>query len=224
MRRPRFIALQARHAKGPLGRLIASIMARETHHDNLRAIEALDVRPSDNVLDIGTGHGQALSKLAASAPSGVVTGIDPSELMVEIATTRNAPLVSAGRVQIMKADAADLPFPDETFEKAMAVHVLYFWTSLGVSLKEIVRVLKPGGRLVLVFRSAADQRAVASFPSDIYRFPLVEDVTAQLLAAGMTIDLIKTDDATTRSRPVFVLATRALQSTKCGIVPDAISR
>lgn len=64
MRRPRFIAAQARHAKGPTGRLIAWIMAHETRGDNLRTIEALDVLPTDNVLDIGTCHGRALTELA----------------------------------------------------------------------------------------------------------------------------------------------------------------
>ncbi len=45
MKRPRFIAEQARHAKGPLGRFVAFVMARETFAGNMRAIDALDVQP-----------------------------------------------------------------------------------------------------------------------------------------------------------------------------------
>jgi len=208
MRRPRFIAIQARHAKGPLGRLIAWIMARETHHDNLRAIEALDLDPSDHVLDVGTGHGRALSALAIRTPGGVVTGIDPSELMVEIATTRNASLVRVRRVEVLKADVGNLPFPNKAFAKAMAVHALYFWPSLGGSLKEIARVLKPGGRLVLVFRSAADKRAVAAFPADIYRFPTQTEVVSALTAAKVDVDRIDSGEPSQRERPILITGTR----------------
>ncbi|NJM36345.1 MAG: methyltransferase domain-containing protein [Rhodomicrobium sp.] len=88
MRRPRFIAEQARHAKGALGRLIAFIMARETRAENIRAIEALAVTPRDHVLDIGSGPGRSIAELAARTPDGRVVGVDPSELMVEIAARR----------------------------------------------------------------------------------------------------------------------------------------
>ena len=70
MRRPRFIAAQARQAQGPLGRLIAFIMARETAGPNRAAIQALGVLQSDRILDIGCGPGVALRELAAAAPAG----------------------------------------------------------------------------------------------------------------------------------------------------------
>ena len=57
MRRPHFIAEQARHATGLLGRIVAFIMARETWAENQRAIDALDIQPTDHILDIGCGHG-----------------------------------------------------------------------------------------------------------------------------------------------------------------------
>jgi trans-aconitate methyltransferase len=92
VRRPRFIAEQARHAKGPLGRLIAFIMARETWAQNLQAIDALTIAPNDHVLDIGSGPGRSIAELARRASSGRIVGIDPSELMADIAVRRNAKL------------------------------------------------------------------------------------------------------------------------------------
>jgi ubiquinone/menaquinone biosynthesis C-methylase UbiE len=183
-------------------------MAHQTRHDNLRASEALDLRAMDRVLDIGTGHGRALSVLAAATPSGVVTGIDPSELMVEIATTRNAALVNARRVQVLKADAEDLPFPDKAFDKVMAVHSIYFWPSLSDAFEQIARVLKPGGRLALVFRSASDERAVAAFPADIYRFPELTEVSHALEAAGLGIVHIDKEIERHRSLSVLIVAAR----------------
>jgi ubiquinone/menaquinone biosynthesis C-methylase UbiE len=188
MRRPRFIAEQARHAKGLLGRIIAIIMARETWAQNRRAIAALGVRDNDRVLDIGCGPGRSLGTLAALAAQGHVAGVDPSVLMAEIAAERNRALVTARRVEIVVAGAASLPFADGSFDKVLCVHVIYFWDDMAAALGEIARVLKPQGRLALVFRTSADERAVRSFPAEVYRFPVLCDVVMGLEAAGFSVD------------------------------------
>jgi ubiquinone/menaquinone biosynthesis C-methylase UbiE len=191
MRRPRFIAEQARHAKGLLGRAIAAIMARETWAENRRAIAALGVEASDWVLDVGSGPGRSLAALAGLASRGRVAGVDPSHLMAEIATRRNRALVAAGRVEIVVAGAASLPFADGTFDKALCVHVIYFWDDMQAALREIARVMKPGGRLALVFRTGADEAAVRNFPAGVYRFPALCDVVKELEAAGFSVDVGK---------------------------------
>lgn len=184
MRRPRFIAEQARHARGPIGRVIAFIMARETWAQNRQAIDGLGIAPGDEVLDLGCGPGRALSELARRATSGRVVGADPSELMVEVASQRNRALVEAGRVDVTVGGVEALPFQTGQFDKVLCVHVLYFWPDLDAAFREIARVTKPGGRLALLFRSDADRGAVHSFPSEVYRFPAVSDVTAALRRAG----------------------------------------
>ena len=165
MRRPRFIAEQARNAKGVVGRIVAAIMARETWDKNRRAIEAIEVKERDCVLDIGCGHGRSLTALAALARKGRVVGVDPSELMAEIAVRRNRGLVRARSVEVRIATADALPFPDAAFDKAMCVHVVYFWTDLDAALREIARVLKPDARLALVFSTDANKAAVRTFPT-----------------------------------------------------------
>ena len=167
MRRPKVIAEQARHASGLLGRVIAFIMARETWAENQRAMDALDLCACDHVIDIGCGHGRSLGLLAARAANGRVVGIDPSDLMAEIAVNRNRALIKAGKVKVATASAGDLPFDADAFDKALCVHVIYFWRDLRTCFREIARVLKPNGRLVLVFRTDADEAAVAAFPADV---------------------------------------------------------
>ena len=208
MRRPRFIAEQARHAKGLLGRLIAFIMARETWTQNRRAIDALVVAETDRVLDIGCGPGRSIAALASLATSGRVVGADPSELMAEIAAGRNRSLIKNGRAEVVVASAASLPFDDASFDKALCVHVVYFWNDLTVAFREIARVTKPGGRLALLFRTDADQKAVSAFPAEVYRFPSLSDVIAPLEAAGFAVEQNDELCCEPNSTPVLLLATK----------------
>lgn len=208
MRRPRFIAEHARDARGPVGRLIAFIMARETWAQNVRAIEALGVGETDHVLDVGCGHGRSLATLAARAPKGRVLGADPSELMTEIAIDRNRALVKAGRVGVSVAGVEALPFPDCAFDKALCVHVLYFWEDLDVALREIARVLKSGGRLALLFRTGADAAAVQNFPAEVYRFPAFDEVIVALGRVGFVVDTADELRGERRPEPVLLLAVK----------------
>lgn len=205
MRRPVFIAAQARRAQGPLGRLIAFIMAKETAAPNRRAVDALGVFQGDRILDVGCGPGTALTELAAAAPSGHVAGIDLSPLMIKVARRRNKSLVRNGRVSVTEASATALPFPDRSFDKALCVHVIYFWDDLGPGLSEIARVLKPGGRIALLFRSSDDPRSVQSFPASVYRFRTQHDVEAALSTAGFAVDSPTTSDP---QSPTLFIATR----------------
>ncbi len=209
MRRPRFIAEQARHARGWLGCLIAFIMARETWAENQRAIDALDVGASDRVIDIGCGHGRSLGALAARTTGGHVVGVDPSDLMTEIAVDRNHALVRSGKIKVAIASAGDLPFDAAAFDKALCVHVIYFWKDLRTSFREIARVLKPDGRFVLVFRTDADEAAVAAFPADVYSFRPLREVTAALSDAGFAVDdeLLAQQQGKT---PTLLVATKRL--------------
>lgn len=208
MRRPVFIAEQARNAHGIVGRIIAGIMAHETRGDNLWAIETLAPKPGEHILDLGTGHGAALGELAARThPAGSVTGVDPSELMTRMAASRNSDLVRSGQVRVVHASADNLPFEDNFFDRAMAVHVLYFWRDLAKPLEELARVLKPEGVLVLLFRSQGDPR-VGAFPEEVYTFRTVGEVTAALEAAGFRIDKINPSPVDGRSVPTVVKAVR----------------
>ena len=187
MRRPRFIAEHARNARGLLGRMIAFIMARETWSQNLRVMDALGINQGDRILDVGCGHGRGLTELATRAGNGCVVGVDPSELMVEIAAQRNRALIEAARVNVVLAPVESLPFDDDVYDKVLCVHVLYFWKDLDASLREIARVLKPGGRLGLLFRTRADLAATASFPPEIYRFPALAEVRAVIEQVGLAL-------------------------------------
>ncbi|WP_185970203.1 MULTISPECIES: class I SAM-dependent methyltransferase [unclassified Mesorhizobium] len=164
-------------------------MAHETWSENQRAIASLAIESGESVLDIGCGHGRSLGALASLAQGGRVVGLDPSMLMAEIAVKRNRELVRSRRVEVVIGGVDALPFADATFDKALCVHVIYFWDELQRAFSEIARVLRPGGRLVLVFRTNADEKAKQAFPSDVYRFPALTDVLSVLAKAGLVGEL-----------------------------------
>jgi len=194
MRRPEFIAHQGRHPHGILGAIIARVMAKETAADNKQAIALLGLKESDHVVDIGTGHGRSLGVIAGLAPAGLAVGVDNSEVALNIARQSNERLIRAGRVRVELARSDALPFPDASFDKAMAVHTLYFWNPAEPHLAEIARVLKPRGKLVLGFRPAEDACVTRNFPASVYTFRSTGAVEALLADTGFNVDRFKRRD------------------------------
>jgi SAM-dependent methyltransferase len=183
MRRPEFIARQSGCPSGILGRVIGRVMAVETAAANECALQLLRLEPTDRVLEVGFGHGCTIERAADRLPHGFIAGVDISEQMVRTASHRNRHHITAGRVALELSDGSPLPFQDGSFDKAFAVHVLYFWPEPLDQLREIRRVLKPGGCCVLGVRVRSDKRT-ADFPRSVYRFYDVSEVEALLARSG----------------------------------------
>jgi len=116
------------------------------------AMRLLDLRREDVVLELGCGSGRLLSRVAAQAQRGSVTGIDPSPLMVRHARFRNRRFVERGVLDLRRGASDDLSmWPAAHFDKVYGLHVVYFWRTPERDLAEIRRVLRPGGRFVLGF-------------------------------------------------------------------------
>jgi ubiquinone/menaquinone biosynthesis C-methylase UbiE len=107
-------------------------------------IEAPDLRQGERVLDVACGTGVA-ARLAAErvAPTGTVVGIDPNPGMLEAARR------TSGDVEWKQGAAEDLPLPDGSFDVVVCSLGFQFFADKGRGLKEMGRVLTPGGRLAL---------------------------------------------------------------------------
>ncbi len=125
---------------------------------NRLAIAALDIKPSDTVLELGFGPGMAIELLAAAASSGNIYGVDASPLMLARARRRNIRLIRSGRVALTEGSFERLPFPDDSIDKVLAVNVAYFWSDASPALTEARRVLRPGGVISIYATDAAAMR------------------------------------------------------------------
>ena len=108
----------------------------------------LDVRPDDRVLEVGFGPGVGIQLLLHRVPAGSVAGIDYSQ---EKAAARNAAALRNLRVDLRYGSVERMPFPDERFDKALAINSMQAWPDARPGLREIRRVLKHGGNVALGF-------------------------------------------------------------------------
>ncbi|WP_111412216.1 class I SAM-dependent methyltransferase [Billgrantia lactosivorans] len=142
---------------GLLGRVGGTIMARMNRRIAQRVIELLEIQPSDSVLEVGFGPGVGVQLLADCVPSGCVAGIDASGEMVQQAKARNAKGIRAGRVELRQHSVEDLPYRNATFDKALAINSLQAWPDAAAGLREIRRVMSPGGVMALGFTPHSGQ-------------------------------------------------------------------
>src|SRR5688572_6979821 len=143
-------------------------MSFETAATNDKALALLELEQGDRVLDVGCGHGRTIERAAKTVgEDGLVGGIDASEAMLRIARGRCQRLIDAGRVRLTLADSASIPYPDESFDKLVTVHTLYFWDDPRRHLRELHRVLRPGGRLVVGFHPKGTV-TTRSCPESVY--------------------------------------------------------
>ena len=85
-------------------------------------------------------------------------GVDYAAGSVGTSRATNARLIREGRVEVQEASVAELPFPDATFDLVTAVETHYYWPDLPHDLREILRVVKPGGSAIVIaetFRGSA---------------------------------------------------------------------
>ena len=125
----------------------AIYQTRDMVESRRRTIEALRLTPGARVLDVGSGPGLFADEIAQMvSPTGIVRGVDLSEPMIEIAWARCA---DKPWVDFQIADAVSLPFKDGDFDACVSVQTLEFVPEVDAALRELYRVLRPGGRLAV---------------------------------------------------------------------------
>ena len=141
---------QCQKPTGWLGRLVLRNM--NSRHSKVTdwGLSHVAVGEHDTVLDVGCGGGRTVSKLAAIVTQGKICGVDYSSESVAVATRINKQWIDVGRVEIREASVSELPFSKGVFDLVTAVETHFWWPDLRADMREVLRVLKPGGTLIII--------------------------------------------------------------------------
>lgn len=124
------------------------------------AVGLLDVKPADQVLEIGCGHGIVTTLVCDRLTDGHITGIDRSATMIRMAEKRNSRCIAAGKARfyVMDLKTADL---GAQYDKILALNVNLFWQQPDEGLGAVRRLLAAGGSLYLFFQPPTSDKATA---------------------------------------------------------------
>ena len=146
--------------RGPIGPIGARVMMRISRPFHRAMAAELDLQPDDELLDVGCGSAGLIVDHAARVR--YVAGLDASELQVAMARRRLADRIAAGTAEIVQGDAGALPWDDGRFSVVTSINALKFVPDPGVVLREMQRVLRPGGRMAVTMGEAEEAPARAT--------------------------------------------------------------
>ncbi len=133
--------------KGFLGKILAKGMARGHKEFYKNALKKINPKKEDIYLEIGFGSGIFINKYLSHVSK--ISGIDYSLDMVKLASVINKKFVESGKAEFKQGNASSLPWDDNEFTVVAAIEVFFFFDEIEKTLKEIFRVLKPGGRFII---------------------------------------------------------------------------
>lgn len=135
--------------RGRLGKLGARVMPRMVGPLYAMMAKELDLRPDDDLLDVGCGSARLLAERASHVR--YVAGLDASEIQVGMARERLAERIADGTAEVVLGDAMAMPWEEGRFSVISCLNCLKFVPDPQQALREMSRVLRPGGRAVLTF-------------------------------------------------------------------------
>jgi len=172
--------------RGFAGRIHVIFMNRghKSIYENVARV--LELQPEDDLLEVACGNGHFLKKYASHVRS--VAGLDLSELMVKMATKKNKDRVAAGTTEFVHGEASQLPWEDNWFSVATTMGSFTMFPKPLESLKEMYRVLRPGGRAVVSIEWNAEDGKDHSKDIEKYGMWLwtEDDVRTMLKEAGFS--------------------------------------
>jgi SAM-dependent methyltransferase len=147
----------------------------------LPVLEKMHVNATDNVLDVGCGSGWLARRLANLAPEGRVVGMDISDEMIRLARRTSAEQTN---ILYVNGEVAEIPWEPSFFHHAISVESAYYWPEPAEGMREIFRVLRPGGAAWILINYYRDNMHCHQWG------PLLA-VKTRLLAAAEWMELMR---------------------------------
>jgi len=127
------------------GKITTKIMNIMNKNQYKAILDNINLKPNNNVLDIGFGNGYLLNKLFKKYILVNIYGIEISDDMLNNVSQKNKQIIEEGKLKLFLEDISKTSFEKNTFDKIYTVNTVYFWNELGKSFSEIKRILKPNG-------------------------------------------------------------------------------
>ena len=180
-----FLANQLGLPSGWFGRLLLRLLNRNNAVMNDLVLQELELQLGDRVLEIGFGGGDLIHKIVRTEMPSQILGVERSPDALTVCQKQFCQLMNQGKVELHLADAVALPFPDHYFNRICTVNTLYFWSDAPQVLIECIRVLMPGGKLVIGYTSKTylEQQKLSQYGFTAYE---VAEVEMMMRAAGFT--------------------------------------
>ena len=167
-----------------------------------RMIKLAELGQNDHVLDVGTGTGVVALQAAQATRNGKVCGVDLSEKMLATARMKADKLGIAEKIEFRQMDAEELQFPESTFDTVVSLFALLHFPDPLKALKEIYRVIKPGGTLVVAVGSSPPVLSAAGMKHRLFAVPdLLRRISGRQLVAPGFLDSLVESNFPERSAP-----------------------
>jgi len=181
-----FFSKQARRPEGLFGRIVMRIVFDQGNAFlNSLVNDLMSVKTDDRIIEIGSGTGKLIYKMAQNIDKGLIEGVDFSSAMVSIARKKNKNSIAKGRVKIVEGDFDKMPYEKEKYSKACSVNTLYFWPSPVHTAKKIADILKPNGKLILAFEDI-EQLKQRKLNQEVFHLYSKDEVQDLLINAGFS--------------------------------------
>lgn len=179
-----YTARQLSRPSGYFGsRFIGRMMNRSNAGLEKLSLQCSVVTTTDHVLEIGFGNGKLLNQLCQQVKDGQVYGVDISEDLIQQVSQRLQVFIRKNKLQLHLAGVSELPFADNSLDTIITNNTIYFWPNPKSDVKELFRVLKSGGKLVIGYRTV-DDMANYSFVTenmDIFKNHYSDEQVKQLV-------------------------------------------
>lgn len=149
---PSELSRQLKKPDGRTGIDVAVMLNKSNRGMYDLAWKLLTRQPGQRLLEIGFGNGNHFSHYFETETASQVTGLDFSLTMCEEARLKHPTWIRDGKLEIVCADSKEMPFEVGVFDWIIAMNVIYFWDPPEPHLNQLMRVMKPGGHLLLGFR------------------------------------------------------------------------